>query len=111
MERITRHSYFFFFSSRRRHTRLTCDWSSDVCSSDLEGPGMVHVVVKPAAFLPPKRGRHHEIGHETDIPQLDQVAVEPVAPVVTLDLIAQQADHGGRPLQALIAPDDAHIVP
>src|SRR6266571_7982388 len=25
---------FFFFSSRRRHTRLTCDWSSDVCSSD-----------------------------------------------------------------------------
>src|SRR6267142_3618002 len=28
---------FFFFSSRRRHTRLTCDWSSDVCSSDLAG--------------------------------------------------------------------------
>src|SRR5690242_20773808 len=28
---------FFFFSSRRRHTRLTCDWSSDVCSSDLGG--------------------------------------------------------------------------
>src|SRR5438477_13120922 len=27
---------FFFFSSRRRHTRLTCDWSSDVCSSDLD---------------------------------------------------------------------------
>src|SRR6267142_4254214 len=26
---------FFFFSSRRRHTRLTCDWSSDVCPSDL----------------------------------------------------------------------------
>src|SRR3954465_12681440 len=25
---------FFFFSSRRRHTRLSCDWSSDVCSSD-----------------------------------------------------------------------------
>src|SRR6266850_7699357 len=27
--------YFFFFSSRRRHTRLQGDWSSDVCSSDL----------------------------------------------------------------------------
>src|SRR2546427_7937166 len=26
---------FFFFSSRRRHTRFDCDWSSDVCSSDL----------------------------------------------------------------------------
>src|SRR5256885_3872214 len=28
----------FFFSSRRRHTRLQGDWSSDVCSSDLPGP-------------------------------------------------------------------------
>src|SRR2546429_2702357 len=27
---------FFFFSSRRRHTRCSRDWSSDVCSSDLE---------------------------------------------------------------------------
>src|SRR5260370_30667429 len=26
---------YFFFSSRRRHTRFKCDWSSDVCSSDL----------------------------------------------------------------------------
>src|SRR6266481_49214 len=28
--------FFFFFSSRRRHTRWNCDWSSDVCSSDLD---------------------------------------------------------------------------
>src|SRR2546430_10737900 len=27
---------WFFFSSRRRHTRFDCDWSSDVCSSDLK---------------------------------------------------------------------------
>src|SRR5688572_26792129 len=27
--------FFFFFSSRRRHTRFDCDWSSDVCSSDV----------------------------------------------------------------------------
>src|SRR2546430_11240040 len=26
---------FFLFSSRRRHTRFDCDWSSDVCSSEL----------------------------------------------------------------------------
>src|SRR5215211_7880526 len=34
--------YFFFFSSRRRHTRSLCDWSSDVCSSDLavRGPAV-----------------------------------------------------------------------
>src|SRR5699024_11517031 len=35
---LTRHMLFcfFFFSSRRRHTRSKRDWSSDVCSSDLE---------------------------------------------------------------------------
>src|SRR2546427_8056180 len=32
---IVVHLCFFFFSSRRRHTRFDCDWSSDVCSSDL----------------------------------------------------------------------------
>src|SRR5688572_31073777 len=32
--------FFFFFSSRRRHTRFDCDWSSDVCSSDLGEPIM-----------------------------------------------------------------------
>src|SRR5476649_2876000 len=32
---------FFFFSSRRRHTRSLCDWSSDVCSSDLEKQRLV----------------------------------------------------------------------
>src|SRR2546430_3706187 len=31
----THNFFFFFFSSRRRHTRFDCDWSSDVCSSDL----------------------------------------------------------------------------
>src|SRR2546422_11525637 len=29
---------FFFFSSRRRHTRCSRDWSSDVCSSDVDTP-------------------------------------------------------------------------
>src|SRR2546430_13325885 len=36
---------FFFFSSRRRHTRFDCDWSSDVCSSDLV-PRPAGLVVK-----------------------------------------------------------------
>src|SRR2546430_9276292 len=31
----TKAESLFFFSSRRRHTRFDCDWSSDVCSSDL----------------------------------------------------------------------------
>src|SRR2546427_10571756 len=32
---LTLFLFCFFFSSRRRHTRFDCDWSSDVCSSDL----------------------------------------------------------------------------
>src|SRR5262249_59170333 len=32
---LTCRVWLFFFSSRRRHTRLVSDWSSDVCSSDL----------------------------------------------------------------------------
>src|SRR5260370_17247631 len=41
----------FFFSSRRRHTRFKCDWSSDVCSSDLVGkqrPAQAHVLERQA---------------------------------------------------------------
>src|SRR2546430_4455495 len=43
---------FFFFSSRRRHTRFDCDWSSDVCSSDLvEGLEHLAGVRPPVIFL------------------------------------------------------------
>src|SRR5206468_12623445 len=38
----------FFFSSRRRHTRSDRDWSSDVCSSDLD---LAWLVVVPTALL------------------------------------------------------------
>src|SRR5262249_59907718 len=37
--------FLFFFSSRRRHTRLVSDWSSDVCSSDLRWAFALVVVV------------------------------------------------------------------
>src|SRR4051812_37626734 len=40
--------FLFFFSSRRRHTRLTCDWSSDVCSSDLIDIAGEATIVKSA---------------------------------------------------------------
>src|SRR5256885_9369101 len=36
----------FFFSSRRRHTRLQGDWSSDVCSSDLTAPTYIQAPLK-----------------------------------------------------------------
>src|SRR5260370_41630735 len=41
---------FFFFSSRRRHTRFKCDWSSDVCSSDLAKGVKVQQVDLDAQF-------------------------------------------------------------
>src|SRR5215204_7172871 len=63
----TEHSLVFFFSSRRRHTRSLCDWSSDVCSSDLP--------VRPRGVdngLPTKgTGRHEWTGFVDgeDLPQ------------------------------------------
>src|SRR2546430_10583281 len=43
---------FFFFSSRRRHTRFDCDWSSDVCSSDLRPTKRVRLFGNPDCFHP-----------------------------------------------------------
>src|SRR5256885_7180863 len=40
-------SIFFFFSSRRRHTRLQGDWSSDVCSSDLKTSAFLIAAHRP----------------------------------------------------------------
>src|ERR1039457_5369911 len=47
---------FFFFSSRRRHTRLQGDWSSDVCSSDLLAP-----FTDGLGFLPCSNGVHDDL--------------------------------------------------
>src|SRR5689334_23743792 len=44
--------FFFFFSSRRRHTRWNCDWSSDVCSSDLSSHVEIFGSIAPLAWRP-----------------------------------------------------------
>src|SRR5438045_8751993 len=49
------HIVYFFFSSRRRHTRCLSDWSSDVCSSDLHLPH-VHLRLSFRSFHCKKRG-------------------------------------------------------
>src|SRR5207237_7236020 len=57
---------FFFFSSRRRHTRFKCDWSSDVCSSDLIPVDMrpfgqhPHIIIAPAGHRLARRKRSEE---------------------------------------------------
>src|SRR5690606_41065006 len=48
-------TYLFFFSSRRRHTRFSRDWSSDVCSSDLiieKGKDALETPVDPKTIKP-----------------------------------------------------------
>src|SRR3712207_8995533 len=52
------YGYCFFFSSRRRHTRYWRDWSSDVCSSDLDPEARVVLVgLAPAAHGANRTGR------------------------------------------------------
>src|SRR5205807_7491189 len=49
--------YCFFFSSRRRHTRLQGDWSSDVCSSDLVASEIISLGSPDSRVLP--RASYH----------------------------------------------------
>src|SRR5256885_13156437 len=50
--RLARAVLFFFFSSRRRHTRLQGDWSSDVCSSDLKRNNHWVIVLNHTSLAP-----------------------------------------------------------
>src|SRR5689334_24637501 len=59
---LLRDVFFFFFSSRRRHTRWNCDWSSDVCSSDLDA------AQRPAVDSDERR-QVRCAGHRTSHPQ------------------------------------------
>src|SRR6266481_7601990 len=62
----------FFFSSRRRHTRWNCDWSSDVCSSDLrarkaieEGRNMTDPLRETGIFPPDRKSTRLNSSHSS----------------------------------------------
>src|SRR5947207_3771609 len=55
--------HFFFFSSRRRHTRSLCDWSSDVCSSDLQKQRAELGVADASGVL------QHRLKHRLQVPR------------------------------------------
>src|SRR5688500_19910803 len=57
--------FTFFFSSRRRHTRLQGDWSSDVCSSDLDLT-RVWIGIGDGGFVWTFPGTLRELGSEVD---------------------------------------------
>src|SRR2546430_15024420 len=76
----------FFFSSRRRHTRFDCDWSSDVCSSDLlpDSPGVPGALAEltltvpfndPAAVQAVFARRGQEIAAGLAVPDVRQAGV------------------------------------
>src|SRR5699024_11371592 len=81
---VRRTLFWFFFSSRRRHTRSKRDWSSDVCSSDLnwesiDGEAAERLVVSLGArkivdFAGPFGWDHSA----TDLGRVDHVADSPV---------------------------------
>src|SRR5690606_39589913 len=50
---------FFFFSSRRRHTRFSRDWSSDVCSSDLQRGREPRLLLGVGILVRDRQGREH----------------------------------------------------
>src|SRR5256886_7098797 len=64
--------FFFFFSSRRRHTIFDCDWSSDVCSSDLgrrrifDAPAVLERTARGVDLRPLDRRVGHECGGKSD---------------------------------------------
>src|SRR5437867_12519191 len=68
---------FFFFSSRRRHTRSYGDWSSDVCSSDLsvkapprktqQPPESVPLSQNASAMPSPNRSEERRVGKSVDL--------------------------------------------
>src|SRR5713226_9873983 len=75
---------YFFFSSRRRHTRWTGDWSSDVCSSDLaEGARLARAVASGGA------GRRHRVA---GVARASLDLCEPEALHAGVELAAAQAE-------------------
>src|SRR5256884_1846648 len=70
--------FFCFFSSRRRHTRCSRDWSSDVCSSDLTGNGAVHV---SSGCVRRNRGR----GTRDEGRVIPRIVATPIAPLTLPD--------------------------
>src|SRR2546430_10050271 len=64
-------SCIFFFSSRRRHTRFDCDWSSDVCSSDLFDKAVA--MIKEGKRLGYYVCTNTTVYRETDVAEIEEM--------------------------------------
>src|SRR3989475_5878008 len=90
----------FFFSSRRRHTRFDCDWSSDVCSSDLVTMPLTSPRVESEAQAITKRKRRLDSGMA--VLKVDSWPPSANKVESTLLLLVQQ-----RPISGSATPDSA----
>src|SRR5690606_40891765 len=69
----------FFFSSRRRHTRFSRDWSSDVCSSDLDWVRFSSTEPGPAQLELAVPGQHNRLNARGAIAALIAAGFDPAA--------------------------------
>src|SRR5690606_41014547 len=77
----------FFFSSRRRHTRFSRDWSSDVCSSDLTGTLIEQLESLPAASREQAVARLREVEGEPWMREARYLALRAVDACVPADAL------------------------
>src|SRR5256884_7329971 len=94
-----RRARLFFFSSRRRHTRCSRDWSSDVCSSDLI-EGIRKANLKLLVITDVCLCEYTDHGH-CGVIEHGEVANDP-----TLEILAQQALSHARAGADIVAPSD-----
>src|SRR5215475_12050433 len=94
------HTNKFFFSSRRRHTSFSRDWSSDVCSSDLVD------VQSALAMLAPAWGMHQLLDIDDEQARDDLAR----ASVMALSFVAQAARGLGLPMVAQKRVDEAKTI-
>src|SRR5216683_5539506 len=80
---------FFFFSSRRRHTRSDRDWSSDVCSSDL----LAHEISQ--------RSQHAVAAMKEGIDELGQGREDLAQIILSLDEIVNATQTGSERVQVI----------
>src|SRR5438093_6694042 len=101
----------FFFSSRRRHTRLVSDWSSDVCSSDLfeelvsvDSEGAVLELFEPpglerradrAELLPELRPQHRQVRLHSQLARVDLSELDVLDAQLFRDLARVKSDGVG----------------
>src|SRR2546429_1078866 len=95
----------FFFSSRRRHTRCSRDWSSDVCSSDLEEAGLRLGLIALAIGLPLALGAAQLLRHQlAGISPFDPLSFVAVTMCVLTALIRSEERRVGKECRSRWSP-------